>query len=112
MGSRTIPTTCAVPSALTTACIGTGAGYFNDANFPNQLAGHKLQCSASVANWRDQVRNTHQSHELRFTTNADYRVRGLAGFYWEKFVIDDNMNFNYLGIPQCDQANLNKALAS
>ena len=94
------------------SCIGTGAGYFNDANFPNQLAGHKLQCSTSVANWRDQVRNTHQSHELRFTSNADNRIRGLAGFYWEKFVIDDNMNFNYLGIPQCDQANLNKALRS
>jgi len=94
------------------ACIGTGAGYFNQGNFPTQLTGHKLQCSTSVANWRDQVRNTHQSHELRFTTNADDRIRGLAGFYWEKFVIDDNMNFNYLGIPQCDQANLNNALNS
>ncbi len=50
------------------------------------------------------MRNTHQSHELRFATTQDWRVRGLAGFYWEKFVIDDNMNFNYLGIPQCDQA--------
>jgi outer membrane receptor protein involved in Fe transport len=94
------------------ACIGTGAGYFNNANFPNQLTGHTLQCSTSVGNWRDQVRNTHQSHELRFATNADNRIRGLAGFYWEKFVIDDNMNFNYLGIPQCDTANLNKALNS
>jgi iron complex outermembrane recepter protein len=94
------------------ACIGTGAGYFNAANFPNQLAGHKLQCSTSVGNWRDQVRNTHQSHELRFSSNADYRIRGLAGLYWEKFVIDDNMNFNYLGIPQCDQAALNNALNS
>ena len=94
------------------SCIGPGAGYFNDAHFPNQLTGHKLQCSPSVGNWRDQVRNTHQSHELRFTSNADYRIRGLAGFYWEKFVIDDNMNFNYLGIPQCDQANLNTALSS
>ena len=43
---------------------------------------------------------------------ADYRVRGLAGLYWEKFVIDDNMNFNYLGIPQCDQVNLTNALSS
>jgi iron complex outermembrane recepter protein len=94
------------------ACIGTGAGYFNNAVFPSQLTGHKLQCSTPVANWRDQVRNTHQSHELRLSTNADNRIRGLAGFYWEKFVIDDNMNFNYLGIPQCDQANLNKALNS
>src|SRR4029077_5308387 len=94
------------------ACIGTGAGYFNNAIFPNQLTGHKLQCSTSVANWRDQVRNTHQSHELRLTTNADNRIRGLAGFSWEKFAIDDNMNFNYLGIPQCDQAALNNALNS
>ncbi len=94
------------------ACIGTGAGYFNQGNFPNQLTGHALQCSTPVGNWRDQVRNTHQSHELRFATTQDWRVRGLAGFYWEKFVIDDNMNFNYLGIPQCDQANLTKALSS
>ena len=57
------------------------------------------------------MRNTHQSHELRFATTQDWRVRGLAGFYWEKFVIDDNMNFNYLGIPQCDQAALNTALS-
>ena len=94
------------------ACIGTGAGYFNAAHFPQQLAGHRLQCSTPVGAWRDQVRNTHQSHELRFTTNADERIRGLAGFYWEKFVIDDNMNFNYLGLPQCNQANLDKALNS
>lgn len=94
------------------ACIGTGAGYFNPAHFPQQLAGHKLQCSTPVGSWRDQVRNTHQSHELRFTTEADKRIRGLAGFYWEKFVIDDNMNFNYLGLPQCNQANLDKALNS
>jgi iron complex outermembrane receptor protein len=92
------------------ACIGTGAGYFNEKKFPTQLAGHPLQCSTPVGNWRDQVRNTHQSHELRFATTQDWRVRGLAGFYWEKFVIDDNMNFNYLGIPQCDQNALNNAL--
>jgi iron complex outermembrane receptor protein len=92
------------------ACIGTGAGYFNPKNFPS-LAGHPLQCSTSVGNWRDQVSNTHQSHELRFSTNADYRLRGVFGLYWEKFVINDDMNFNYLGIPQCDPATLAKALA-
>jgi outer membrane receptor protein involved in Fe transport len=91
------------------ACIGTGAGYFNQKNFPKQLVGHPLQCSTPVGNWRDQVRNTHQSHELRFATNADNRFRALAGFYWEKFVIDDDMNFNYLGIPQCDFTTLRNA---
>lgn len=92
------------------ACIGTGAGYFNQKNFP-ALTGHPIQCSTSVGNWRDQVDNQHQSHELRLSSNADYRVRGLVGLYWEKFNIDDDMNFNYLGIPQCDQATLTRALA-
>jgi iron complex outermembrane recepter protein len=92
------------------ACIGTGAGYFNEKKFP-ALTGHALQCSTSVGNWRDQVDNQHQSHELRLSSNADYRLRGLVGLYWEKFVIDDDMNFNYLGIPQCSPDILAKALA-
>jgi outer membrane receptor protein involved in Fe transport len=87
------------------ACIGANAGFFNAAHFP-VLAGKPLQCASPVGSWRDQVNNTHQSHELRFSTNADYRLRGLAGFYWEKFIIDDNMNFNYLGVPECTAANL------
>jgi len=82
------------------ACIGTGAGYFNQTNFPS-LTGHPLQCTSPVGGWRDQVDNQHQSHELRVSTNTDWRIRGLAGLYWEKFNINDDMNFNYLGIPQC-----------
>jgi iron complex outermembrane receptor protein len=96
------------------ACIGTGAGYFNPANFPGPypgLAGKPLQCTSAVGSWHDTVRNTHQSHEFRLSTNADYRVRGLVGAYWEKFVINDDMNFNYLGIPQCSPTNLAAAAA-
>ncbi|HXI68237.1 MAG TPA: TonB-dependent receptor, partial [Steroidobacteraceae bacterium] len=96
------------------ACIGTGALYFNPKNFPGGypgLTGKGLQCSSPVGNWHDSVRNTHMSHELRLSTNADYRLRGLLGFYYEKFVIWDDMNFNYLGIPQCDPANLAAAAA-
>jgi iron complex outermembrane receptor protein len=92
------------------ACIGTGAGYFNPKKFPS-LTGHPLQCSSSVGSWRDQVDNQHQSHELRVTSNSDYRVRGVAGLYWEKFNIDDNQNFNYLGIAQCSPDILARALA-
>ncbi len=86
-------------------CIGPGAGYFNSANFPS-LAGHSLQCYAPVGQWKDIVHNTHQSHELRISTDTESRFRALAGAFWEKFVINDNMNFNYLGIPQCNLANL------
>ena len=91
------------------ACIGSGAGYFNQTNFPS-LTGHPLQCSTAVGNWNDQTSNKHQSHEIRLSTDAYNRLRGLAGAYWEKFVIEDNMNFNYLRIPQCSQANLDIAL--
>ena len=96
------------------ACIGTGALYFNPKNFPGAypgLTGKGLQCSTPVGNWHDSVRNPHMSHELRLSTNADYRLRGLFGFFYEKFVIYDDMNFNYLGIPQCDPANLAAAAA-
>jgi iron complex outermembrane recepter protein len=91
-------------------CIGPGAGYFNPSRFPS-LATSTLQCYAPVGQWVDTVQNQHTSHEFRVSTDPDYRIRGLAGAYWEKFVIDDQMNFNYLSIPQCDSANLASALA-
>ncbi len=91
------------------ACIGTGAGYFNQNNFPS-LTGHPLQCYAPVGDWHDAVRNTHHSEELRFSTSDQYRIRGLFGAFWEKYVIYDDMNFNYLNIPQCNAANLAIAL--
>ena len=86
-------------------CIGPGAGYFNSTNFPS-LTGHSLQCYAPTGQWKDIVNNTHQSHELRVSTDPERRIRGLVGAFWEKFVINDNMNFNYLGIPQCSPSNL------
>jgi len=92
------------------ACVGTGAGYFNEKKFPS-LTGVPLQCSTAVGNWHDTVRNTHNSQELRISTPDDKRLRGLFGVYWEKFVIYDDMNFNYIGLPQCDPANLAAALA-
>jgi iron complex outermembrane receptor protein len=82
------------------ACSGTGAGYayFRSAK--------PSSCSPAVGSWLDTVRNTHLSHEFRVSTSEDNRIRGLLGAYWEKFVIQDVMNFNYLGLPQCDAANL------
>jgi outer membrane receptor protein involved in Fe transport len=82
------------------ACSGQGAGYayFRSAK--------PTTCYAPVGSWRDQVRNTHQSHEFRVSTNEDYRLRALVGAFWEKFVIYDDMNFNYMPIPQCSPANL------
>ncbi len=94
-------------------CIGTGAYYFSPSYSKafSGLTGHPLQCYAPVGDWQDVVQNQHQSHELRISTPAEDRLRGLFGAYWEKFNIDDEMNFNYMPIPQCDPQNLAVALA-
>ena len=63
-------------------------------------------CYAPVGDWNDTVESTHQSHEIRLSTSDDNRLRGLLGGYWEEFLIRDQMNFNYLAIPQCSAANL------
>jgi len=86
-------------------CIGPGAGYFNPGNFPT-LTGRPLQCYPPVGDWQDVVQNQHLSHELRISTPTENRLRGLFGAYWEKFNIDDEMNFNYLPPPQCTPQNL------
>jgi iron complex outermembrane receptor protein len=82
------------------ACTGRGAGYsyFRSAK--------PTTCYAPVGSWRDQVQNTHQSHEIRVSTNEDNRLRALVGGFWEEFIIKDQMNFNYLAIPQCSATNL------
>ncbi len=70
-----------------------------------------MQCYSPLGAWHNSVQNDHQSHEIRLSTPEESRVRGLVGVYWEKFVINDDMEFNYLGIPQCSAANLAIALA-
>jgi outer membrane receptor protein involved in Fe transport len=92
------------------ACIGSGAGYFNPATFP-VLAGKPLQCYPPRATWHDSVQNDHQSHEVRVSSTEEHRLRALVGAFWEKFVINDQANWNYLAIPQCNPANLAIALA-
>jgi iron complex outermembrane recepter protein len=101
------------PSGSFYGCIGKGAGYFNPGAYPGTplATATTLQCYAPVGGWVDTVQNQHQSHEFRISTNPEYRISGLAGVYWEKFVIDDEMNFNYLDIPQCTPANLAAANA-
>ena len=69
-------------------------------------AGFPLTCYSPVLGWNDYVETTHQSHELRFSTPDDWRLRGLIGAFWEDFDIKDDMNFRYKSIPSCTAANL------
>jgi iron complex outermembrane receptor protein len=85
------------------ACSGVGSGGLGGKTTPHT-------CYAPVANWNDAVENTHESHEVRFSSPEDWRIRALVGAFRETFEIRDQMNFNYLVIPQCDAANLAIAL--
>ena len=82
------------------ACSGQGAGYYYF------RSAKPTTCYAPIGSWRDVVENTHLSHELRLTTPAENRLRGTFGVFSENFVIKDDMNFNYMGIPSCDATNL------
>jgi iron complex outermembrane recepter protein len=69
-----------------------------------------LSCYTAATNWNDWTRNTHQTHEIRISTPNDWRIRGLVGAFYENFLIQDDMNFNYKSIPACNPANLAVAL--
>ena len=60
---------------------------------PSPAAG---QCFSPSSTWHDQARNTHQSHELRFTTPDDWRLRGVGGLFYEDYRIQDQTDWFYL----------------
>ncbi len=89
-----------------------GGGFGTPGSGPGTPAGGAApQCYSPVTSWRDQVTNTHQSHEFRLSTPDDWRARAIGGVYWEDFEIADNMNFLYKTIPSCTPDNLALALA-
>jgi len=69
-------------------------------------SGFPYTCYSPVFNWHDYVKTTHQSHELRFSTPDDWRLRALLGGFYEKIDIKDDMNFHYRSIPSCTPENL------
>ena len=67
-------------------------------------AGKPPVCYSPVGYWHDTVDNYHWSQEARVSTPSSWRIRGLAGLFWEDFRINDVMNFNYKSIPTCNSA--------
>ncbi|HEY4749645.1 MAG TPA: TonB-dependent receptor [Steroidobacteraceae bacterium] len=59
------------------------------------------KCYSPATTWQDTERLTHQSHELRFSTPDDKRVRALVGLYFEKYQINDDTEWLYRTVPQC-----------
>jgi outer membrane receptor protein involved in Fe transport len=54
------------------------------------------QCFTPSSTWHDRERNTHQSHELRVSTPAEWRIRGIGGLFYENYQIHDQVDWFYL----------------
>jgi outer membrane receptor protein involved in Fe transport len=64
---------------------------------PNPAA---AQCFSPSATWHERERNTHQTQELRLTTPADWRIRGVGGLFYEDFKLQDRTDWFYLTATQ------------
>ena len=58
-------------------------------------------CFSPSTVWNETERNTHQSHEIRLSTPDDWRLRGIAGAFWEDLRINDQLNWLYKTLPPC-----------
>jgi iron complex outermembrane recepter protein len=58
-------------------------------------------CFSPSATWHSVERNTHQQHELRFSTPDDWRLRAIAGAFWEDNKLSDQTGWNYKTVPSC-----------
>ena len=59
------------------------------------------KCFSPSAAWRDTSRNAHQQHEFRLSTPDDWRLRAIAGAFWEKNALWDQTDWRYKNIPPC-----------
>jgi outer membrane receptor protein involved in Fe transport len=86
-------------------CYGPGSGVYSAANnYAIYGAGDKTlksTCYSPSATWREQERNTHQSHEFRLSTPDDWRFRMLGGAFYEELKIYDQTDWFYKTMPAC-----------
>jgi iron complex outermembrane recepter protein len=73
---------------------GPFAAYYQ-CNGPQYTPGATATCYSPSATWQNIERNTHQSHELRLSTDDDARLRAIGGVFWEDYKIQTAENFLY-----------------
>ncbi len=82
---------------------GVYADYYQCYKAANGASGAS-RCFSPVSSWREVIRNTHQSHEIRLSTPDDWRARGIIGAFWENEKIFDNTDWFYKTMPACTAA--------
>ncbi|MDB6045076.1 MAG: TonB-dependent receptor, partial [Gammaproteobacteria bacterium] len=73
-------------------CYGPGTGYNTTLT---------STCFSPSATWHSSERNTHQQHEFRLSTPDDWRLRAIAGAFWENNTLFDQTGWTYKNIPSC-----------
>lgn len=73
-------------------CYGPGSG--GEANLPSR-------CFSPSSTWHDVEHNTDQQEELRLLTPDSWRLRGIAGVYFEDDRVGDQTLWTYKSIPAC-----------
>jgi len=73
-------------------CYGPGSG--GEANLA-------ATCYSPSSIWRDVENIKDQQHELRLSTPSDWRLRGIAGVYYEDDRLGDQTLWLYKSIPAC-----------
>ena len=58
-------------------------------------------CFSPSAVWHSVEHNTHQQHEFRLSTPDDWRVRAIAGAFWENNTLFDQTGWDYKNVPSC-----------
>ncbi len=59
------------------------------------------KCYSPSAAWHEAEQNQHQQHELRLSTPDDWRIRAIAGVYWEENKLFDQTGWYYKTLPPC-----------
>jgi len=61
----------------------------------------KSTCFSPSSPWHSVEKNEHQQHEFRLSTPDDWRLRAIAGAYWEDNKLFDQTDWMYKTVPSC-----------
>jgi len=59
------------------------------------------KCYSPSATWYDTSENKNTSHELRFSTPDDWRLRAVGGLFWEERELNATTDWLYKSVPEC-----------
>jgi len=80
---------------------GVYADYYQCTNPAAYHGGPVSKCYSPSSYWHETDTATHNSQEFRVSTPDEWRVRGIAGIFWESYKIAENIDWSYKTLPSC-----------